>query len=106
MRDTDERLREILRKAGPVRERRKLRRQILADALASCVTLCLMIAVFRVLPRLNTADAAGGAGHYGSLLIAPPGLGLVIIGLLSFALGVCVTLLCIHRKKLKEQGKE
>ena len=106
MRSTDERLREILRRTDGVLEKRRLRRRIGADALASCVCLVLLIAVSLSLPRLSEAGADSAAEAYGSLLLAGPYLGLAIVVLLAFALGVCVTLLCLNWKRLSEKERE
>ena len=44
--------------------------------------------------------------HYGSLLLAAPYTGYVVVGVLAFALGVCITLLCIHWKALRQKERE
>ena len=44
--------------------------------------------------------------RYGSLLLAAPYIGYVIVGILAFALGICVTLLCIRLKELREKERE
>ena len=106
MRSTDERLREIMRRAEPVMEKRRIRRRIFVDALTSCACLALLIAVSLSLPGLPTAGADGAAREYGSLLLTGPYLGLVLVVLLAFALGVCVTLLCLRLKKLKEKERK
>ena len=104
MRSTDEQLREIMRRAEIAKEARIMKKAVLADALASCVCLALLIAVSGYLPRLAPALAENNETRYGSLLLAAPYIGYVIVGLLAFALGVCVTLLCMHLKRRKELG--
>jgi len=102
MRNTDEQLREIMRRAGTIKEKRAIRKHLLASAAASCLCGILLIAVFMYLPRLTTVSQDFSAQRYGSLLLTAPYMGYVMVSLLAFALGICVALLCIFWKKLKE----
>ena len=102
MRGTDEQLREIMRRAEGVKERRRRNKAILTDAVSSGVLFGLLIAVIAYLPKLPALQTAGAETRYGSLLLAAPYIGYVIVGLLAFALGVCVTRLCLHLKKKEE----
>ena len=106
MRNTDEQLQEILRRAEIVKEKRIIRKRIYASALASCVCVALLIAVRFCLPQLTVMPENAGMQHYGSLLLAPPYTGYVVVGVLAFALGVCITLLCIHWKALRQKERE
>ena len=106
MRNTDEQLQEIMRRAEIVREKRSMRRRLYASTLASCVCAVLLIAVCFCLPQLTVLPESSAMQHYGSLLLAAPYTGYVVVGVLAFALGVCVTLLCIHRKALKQKEQE
>lgn len=106
MRSTDEQLREIIQRAEIVKEKRIMKKAILADGIASCICLALLIAAAVSLPNLKTAQAGNTASQYGSLLLAAPYIGYVIVSLLAFALGICVTLLCFHWKKWKEREKK
>ena len=62
----------------------------------------MMIAVICFLPELRQASEQAPVRQYGSLILALPAAGYVLIALLSFALGVAVTLLCQHWKRQKE----
>ena len=106
MRSTDEQLREIMRRAEIVKEKRILRKRIYAGAIASFACVALLIAVCFYLPRLSVIQAAPGLQQYGSLLLAAPYMGYVVVGVLAFALGICVTLLCVHWKALKQKERE
>jgi hypothetical protein len=106
MRSTDEQLREIMRRAETVKAKRILRKRIQASAIASCACVALLIAVCFYLPRLSVIQAAPGLQQYGSLLLAAPYMGYVVVGVLAFALGICVTLLCVHWKALKQKERE
>lgn len=106
MRNTDEQLREILRRAETVKEKRSIQKRLRASALASCVCVILLIAVIGSLPRLTVLSQDIAAGQYGSLLLAAPYMGYVVVGVLAFALGVCVTLLSLQWRKLKEKERD
>ena len=106
MRNTDEQLKEIMRRAEIVKEKRIIRKRLYASTLASCVCAVLLIAVCFCLPQLTVLPESPGMQHYGSLLLAAPYTGYIVVGVLAFALGVCVTLLCIHWKALKQKEQE
>lgn len=105
MRNTDEQLQEIMRRAEIVREKRFIRKRLYASAAASCACLALLIAVCLCLPKLMVMPENAGMQQYGSLLLAEPYTGYVVVGVLAFVLGVCVTLLCIHWKALKQKER-
>ena len=106
MRSTDEQLREIISRADRVKDTRRLKKAVLGDAAASCVFLALLSTVAAYLPHLPDSQAGSTVSRYGSLLLASPFIGYVIVGLLAFALGVCVTLLCRHRKEWKDREQK
>ena len=106
MRNTDEQLQEIMRRAEIVRAKRSMRRRLYASTLASCVCAVLLIAVCFCLPQLTVLPESSAMQHYGSLLLAAPYTGYVVVGVLAFALGVCITLLCIHWKALRQKERE
>ena len=106
MRSTDEQLQEIMRRAEIVKEKRSIRKRIHASAIASCACVALLIAVCFCLPRLTFMTESTGMQQYGSLLLAAPYTGYVVVGVIAFALGVCVTLLCIHWKALKQKEQD
>ncbi len=103
MRSMDEQVNEILSRREVVREKRVNRRILAANAIASCVCVILIIASSFCLPKLAVTQSENGASQYGSLLLAAPYVGYVIIGVLAFALGICVTLFCCSWKKFREQ---
>ena len=106
MRSTDEQLQEIMRRTELIKEKRIIKKAILTDALASCVCLALLIAVAVYLPNLAPALNVNAETQYGSLLIAAPYIGYVIVGFLALALGICVALLCVHWRKWKERKQK
>ena len=106
MRGTDEQLREIMKRAEAVKEKSTIRKSLHMRAFSACVCAVLLTVVSFYLPRLSAASQESGMHRYGSLLLAAPYIGYVAVGILAFALGICVTLLCIHLKKLLEKERE
>ena len=92
MRDTDEQMRLILERSGSVRRRRRVRALTVGSV---CLCLVLIVAVSLALP-LAQGTLEAPAGSYASLIQPAPALGYVVIGVLAFVLGACVTLLCTH----------
>lgn len=106
MHNTDEQLREIMKRAEAVKEKRMIRKHLRMSALSACVCAVLLTAVSFLLPRLNAVSQESGMHGYGSLLLAAPYIGYIIVGILALALGVCVTLLCIRLKELRDKERE
>ena len=106
MHSTDEQLREIMKRAEVVKEKRTIRKSLRMNALSVCVCAVLLTVVSLYLPRLDAVSQESGMHGYGSLLLAAPYIGYVVVGILAFALGICVTLLCIRLKELREKERE
>jgi len=105
MRSTDEQLREIMKRAETVREDHAARGAFRASVLASCVCVLLIAAVCFNLPGLQIKQSGADLQQYGSLLLAAPYIGYIMVGILAFALGVCVTFLCISWRRMKHKDR-
>ena len=108
MRNSDDRLRAILIKAGDKdkREQKKRRARVLREAGLSALCLCLIVAASFLLPRPEAERGNAAGGQFGSLLLSSPYIGYIVIGTLSFAPGISLTLLCLflrRREKPEEQ---
>jgi len=103
MRTTDQQLQEILARAEIIRENRAQKKRIVIDAISVLCCLVLLAGASAALPSLDAAAGQSVSQHYGSLILGSSYIGYVVIGVLAFALGVCVTLLCLHWKKLKKE---
>jgi len=96
LRGTDEQMKDIMRRAERLRERKSAKSRIASLAGSSLLSLVLLIAAASYIPALGGHESVSAAdGHYGSLIISGPGLGYAVIGILAFVLGICVTLLCL-----------
>jgi len=103
MRTNEEQVQEILKRAGHMRAVHDLRVKIGSWSAASLLCVALLIALVAAAPGLNLQNSSAAEGQYGSLLLAQPYILYVVVGLLSFALGVCVTVLCVQWRKLKRE---
>lgn len=105
MRSENEQLREILRRTELVKERRGIRARLRASAAGVLACALLLCAVGASLPVLPAAQAGTGMQRYGSLLLFAPYMGYVVVGVLAFALGISVTLLCLFYRRLHEKDR-
>ncbi len=92
---TDEALREILRRGEQIavrRERRTIR------ALAGATGALFMALVLAIGFGAHRVSSNRFQSVYGSFLLSPEAGGYVLAAVIAFALGVTVTLLCIRRR--------
>ena len=94
MRSADEQLRTIRVKAHRLRQRR----QNLVRAGASVCGLLLVVILALALPRVSGNVNLPEGAVFGSLVLASPVRSYVVVAILAFALGICVTLLCVYRR--------
>ena len=109
MRTTDERLAAAKRRAEEIKRQERCRRSRIAavSGAAAClaVILGLALAMPSVTARFSGADYGGGMT---ASLFSGGSLGYLLVGLLAFALGVCVTVLCVrlHERERGEDDEE
>ena len=106
MRSIEEQMKEIKRRKDIYQAMKSLRRKMIAEAVSAGACIALIIAVVCFLPELRQASEQAPIRQYGSMILALPAVGYVLIGLLSFALGVAVAFLCQHWKQRKEKERE
>ena len=112
MRSHEERVAETKRRIAKMeREKRRRRNTItMASAVAACLVLLIgaSLAMPGIAANIQTGDYSGfetSASMYGG----GAALGYIIIGLLAFLLGVCVTVLCFRLRQMNredDQNKE
>ena len=110
MRSHEERVAETKRRIAQIeREKRRRRNTItMASAVAAC--LVLLIGVTLAMPgiaaNLQTGDYSGFETA-ASIFRGGAALGYIVIGLLAFLLGVCVTVLCFRLRQMnREDGQD
>ena len=109
MRSHEERVAETKRRIAKIEREKRLRRNTITMAFAVAACLALLIGASFAMPgiaaSIQTGDYAGfetAASMYGG----GAALGYIVIGLLAFLLGVCVTVLCFRLRQMnREDGQ-
>ena len=112
MRSHEERVAEAKRRIAKMEREKRLRRNTITMASAVAACLVLLIGASFAMPgiaaKIQTGDYSGfetAASMYGG----SAALGYIVIGLLAFLLGVCVTVLCFRLRQMNredDQNKE
>ena len=106
MRRIEEQMEEIRRRKEIYQALKSLRRKMVMEAVSAGACVALLGLVAGYLPELRQASEEAPIRQYGSMILMLPAAGYVLVAILSFALGVAVTLLCQHWKKWKEKERE
>ena len=110
MRSHEERVAETKRRIAKMERKKQLRRNTvtMASAVAACLALLIgaSLAMPGIAANIQTGDYSGfetAASMYGG----GAALGYIVIGLLAFLLGVCVTVLCFRMRQMnREDGQD
>ena len=110
MRSHEERVAETKRRIAKMEREKRLRRNTITMASAVAACLVLLIGASFAMPgiaaKIQTGDYSGfetAASMYGG----SAALGYIVIGLLAFLLGVCVTVLCFRLRQMnREDGQD
>ena len=112
MRSHEERVAETKRRIAKMEREKRLRRNTITMASVVAACLVLLIGASFAMPgiaaKIQTGDYSGfetAASMYGG----SAALGYIVIGLLAFLLGVCVTVLCFRLRQMNredDQNKE
>ena len=112
MRSHEERVAETKRRIAKIeREKRQRRNTVnMASAVAACLVLLIgaSLAMPGIAARTQTGDYSGFETA-ASIFHGGAALGYIVIGLLAFLLGVCVTVLCFRLRQMSredDQNKE
>ncbi len=109
MRSHEQRVAETKRRIAKIEREKRLRRNtiVMASAVAACLVLLIgaSLAMPGIAAKIQAGDYSGfetSATMYGG----GAALGYIVIGLLAFLLGVCLTILCFRLRQLHRQDKE
>ena len=109
MRSHEERVAETKRRIAKIeREKRRRRNTVtMASAVAACLALLIgaSLAMPGIAASIRTGDYSGfetAASMYGG----GAALGYIVIGLLAFLLGVCVTVLCFLLRQMNREDRQ
>ena len=108
MRSHEERVAETKRRIAKM-EREKQRRNTItmASAVAACLVLLIgaSLAMPGIAARIQTGDYSGFETA-ASIFHGGAALGYIVIGLLAFLLGVCVTVLCFRLRQMNREDTQ
>ena len=109
MRSYEERCAEVKRRIAAEKRKKRLRRGRLVMAAAAAACLALLAGVSLAMPgiaaNIQTGNYSGfetAASMYGG----GDALGYIIVGLLAFLLGVCMTILCFRLRQMERDEKD
>lgn len=109
MRTNEARARLIHRRTAEIKQEHRKKKQQGLYAVCMAVCLFLVIGIGAMIPGLMRNTADGGIVHpsgTASLLGSHAALGYIIMGLLAFLLGVCVTVLLYRLHRRCERQKQ
>ena len=104
MRSHEERVAETKRRIAKIEREKRLRR----NTVAAC--LVLLVGVSLAMPGIAAKIQSGDYSGFetaASIFHGGAALGYIVIGLLAFLLGVCVTILCFRLRQMnREDGQD
>ena len=109
MRSLEERVVEAKRRIAKMERAKRLRRNTItmASAVAACLALLIgaSIAMPGIAASIQISDYSGFETA-ASIFHGGAALGYIVIGLLAFLLGVCVTVLCFRIRQLSREDAQ
>ena len=109
MRSNEERVAAVKRRVAQIERKKRQRRNRIAalSAVAACLVVIMgaSFAMPGISEKLIALDYAGYE-MAASIFSGSAAAGYIIIGLLSFVLGVCVTILCFKLKAFQKNDEE
>ena len=109
MRSHEERFAETKRRIAARQREKRLRRSKITMFSAAAVCLVLIVGVSFAMPGMVAGICPGDYAGYetaASMYGGGAALGYIVIGLLSFLLGVCVTVLCFRLRQLNREDSQ
>ena len=109
MRSHEERVAETKRRIAKIEREKRLRRDkfTMISAVAAC--LALLIGASLAMPGIAASIQTGNYSGFetaASIFHSGAALGYIVIGLLAFLLGVCVTVLCFRIRQLSRENAQ
>ena len=109
MRSYEERVAETKRRIAARQREKRLRRNTVTMASAVAACLALLIGASFAMPGIAASIQTGdysGFETVASIFHSGAALGYIVIGLLAFLLGVCVTVLCFRIRQLSRESAQ
>ena len=109
MRSHEERVVETKRRIAKIERENRLRRNTITMASAVAACLVLLVGASFAMPGIAASIQIGDYSGFetaASIFHGGAALGYIVIGLLAFLLGVCVTVLCFRLRQMnREDGQ-
>ena len=109
MRSHEERVAETKRRVAKIEQEKRRRRNTVTMASAVAACLALLIGASLAMPGIAASIRTGDYSGFetaASIFHGGAALGYIVIGLLAFLLGVCVTVLCFRLRQMsREDGQ-
>ena len=109
MRNHEERVTETKRRIAKIEREKRLWRNTITMASAVAACLVLIVGVSFAMPGMVAGVRPGDFAGYetaASMYGGGAALGYIVIGLLSFLLGVCVTVLCFRLRQMNREDDQ
>ncbi len=110
MRSHEERVAEAKRRIAKIEQEKRRRRNVITMASAVAACLALLIGASLAMPGIAASIRTGNYSGFettASIYGGGAALGYIVIGLLAFLLGVCVTVLCFRLRQMsREDGQD
>ena len=109
MRSHEERVAETKRRIAKIEREKRLRRNTITMASAVAACLALLAGVSIAMPGMTAQlqpDSCTGFETAASIFHGGAALGYIVIGLLAFLLGVCVTVLCFRLRQMNREDDQ
>ena len=106
MRSHEERVAETKRRIAARQREKRLRRNTITIASAVAACLALLIGASLAMPGIAASIQTGDYSGFetaASIFHGAAALGYIVIGLLAFLLGVCVTVLCFRLRQMNRE---
>ena len=108
MRSHEERVAETKRRIAARERKERQRRNKITVLAAAAACLALIVGVSLIMPGIAAKIQTGDYTDFetaGSVFHSSAALGYIVIGLLAFLLGVCVTILCFRLRQLEREDE-
>ena len=109
MRSHEERVAETKRRIAKIEREKRLRRDKITMISAVVACLVLLIGASLAMPGIAANIQAGNYSGFetaASIFHGGAALGYIVIGLLAFLLGVCVTVLCFRLRQMSREDEQ
>ena len=109
MRSHEEHVAETKRRIAKIEREKRLRRNTVTMASAVAACLVLLVGVSLAMPGIAAKIQSGDYSGFetAASMYSGAALGYIVIGLLAFLLGVCVTVLCFWLRQMnREDGQD